>query len=124
MSEDFSQEQLEKAWQKHALQYKTDIPNLYVTLTSRKPILKEDHLVEYEVDNKTQQETINEKKTGLVEDLRKELKNNKIQVSLHISEKQEEKRNPYSPDEKYKRMAEKNPAIKQFRNQLGLDIEF
>lgn len=119
----FSQESLEKAWNDFAKKLEQDRMNLYVTLTSRVPVLKENFVVDFLVDNIIQSEDINEQKRDLLAYLRKELKNFKISLEIRISETVIEKK-AYTPIEKYQKLLEKNPELQTLKQKLDLDFNY
>ena len=120
----FSDADLQTAWSNYARPMQSSGKmNLYSTLTSRKPILKESGQIELVVENKVQEELMNEEKTDLLGFLRKELKNYGIQLVITLNKLEGEKK-IYTSQDKYKRMAEKNPAITKLKQQFDLDIDF
>ncbi len=122
-SSDFTQTDLEKIWNKYAELVMEDSPSFYSTLMKRKPALQENYVVEILIDNKVQEGEIMEKKSEMMEYLRKNLDNFKIQLKTIITESKEEDK-PYTPVDKYKKMAEKHPVLDNMKNQLNLEIDF
>ena len=96
--------------------------NLYSTLCFRKPVLKENALIEFTIDNKVQEETLENEKSELLGFLRKELNNYSTALKTVITTVESE-RKPYTSGDKFKRMAEKNPALLKLKQQFDLDIE-
>jgi DNA polymerase-3 subunit gamma/tau len=94
---------------------------IYAAMTTRKPILKDNFQVELFVDNKSQVEELMEQRTEIHEFLRKGLKNGGIEITFTV-EKNIKKRKAYTDDEKFARMAEKNPALLKLKKELGLDF--
>ncbi|MBC8486917.1 MAG: DNA polymerase III subunit gamma/tau [Bacteroidetes bacterium] len=121
-AEKFSSEQLEILWNNYAETKKTD-KNYYITLTRRKPELKNDNIVELTVDNKVQENELKDKKSEILGFLRKELNNYQVQLNVKVVEHAPNDK-PYTPQEKFNRMAEKNPALKKLKEQLNLEIDF
>jgi len=119
----FKQEDLEKAWVLYSESVMKGSPNLYSTLTKRKPQLKEDHLIVLKIDNKVQEKEIREKRADIHGFLRKELNNFKLRLETSIPESQEESK-AYFPEEIYQKMAEKNPNIKKLKDQLDMEIDY
>jgi DNA polymerase III subunit gamma/tau len=119
----FTQQQLETVWLKYASEMKTRKANLGAALASKMPLLKENYLVEFTINNKALEEAINEDKMNFLGFLRKELNNFSIKLEL-IMVQGEEKANLYTATDRYKRLAEKNPDINKFRQAFDLDIEF
>ncbi len=121
--EPFDQVQLEEAWTNYAETIKGKLPNFYSTLTKRKPELQKDHTIELTIDNKVQEDELNDKKQEMMGFLRTQLKNDQIQLKTIISANSTEQK-PYTPHEKYKQLAGKNPDLIKFKDQLGLEIDF
>lgn len=121
--EPFDQVQLEEAWANYAETIKGRLPNFYSTLTKRKPALRKDHSIELIIDNKVQEDELNDKKQEMMGFLRTRLKNDQIQLNTIISANSTEQK-PYTPHEKYKQLAGKNPELIKFKDQLGLEIDF
>ncbi len=123
--ENFTQEVLDEAWTKYSkVVQAANKLSLYSTLTSRKPLLKENFSLEFEIDNKAQEEALNLEKVELMSFLRRELKNGDIQLSIIVVKKNESELKPYTPLERYKKMAEKNPEINKLRQQFDLDLDY
>ncbi|MBE0648529.1 MAG: DNA polymerase III subunit gamma/tau [Bacteroidales bacterium] len=119
----FSEEELKIHWEAFAAGLTTDFPHLATTLTSRKPSLKEEWTIEFEVDNRILEEELNQKRSELLEFLRRTLDNYQITLQTRIQENAVE-RKPYTDKEKFEKMAEKNPALNKLKEQLDLDIEY
>jgi len=119
----FTQDALENTWNAYAklMQQKGRL-NLYSTLSFRKPTLKEKFQIEFTIENKVQQEAIELEKADLMGFLRKELNNYSISLDTIINTVESE-RKPYTATDKFKRMAEKNPAINKLRQQFDLDVD-
>lgn len=123
LKSEVTQEILEEAWKRYAeiAKGKHKI-NLSTTLTNRPPVLGKDWVIEFSIDNKVQEEELNAERLDLLGFLRKELSNTLLQLNLTITRIESEKR-PYTGNDKFKRMAEKNPAILKLKQGLDLDIE-
>jgi len=118
-----TQERLEEVWGRYAEQIKDKGKHsLYSTMTKRKPILKEDNIIGLDIDNSVQKSELDEEGAEIHEFLRRELDNGKIRIDVNVL-KTKLDRKPYTSMEKFKRMAEKNPSIEKFREQLNLDID-
>jgi DNA polymerase III subunit gamma/tau len=119
----FTADQFEKAWLKFAEHYKSTNPDYYSTLTSHLPVLKEENIIELTIENKVQEKEISDRKLDILTFIRKELNNYSIQLQTLIN-KNPETAKPFTPQEKFKKMAEKNPAIKKLKNEFDLEIDF
>ncbi len=122
-SEPFSQQALEAAWLKYANELKSKRASLASSLISKMPLLKENYKVEFTINNKALEESINEDKMNFLGFLRKELNNYSLQLEL-IMVQVEDKTSLYTATDRYKHLAEKNPNINKLRQAFDLDIEF
>ena len=122
-SQPFTQLQLEAAWEQMAKHMeKKGKYNLYTTLLFKKPVLLPDWWVEFTVDNLVQQEAIEQEKIELSTLLRNALQNFNVQLKIIISPPTVE-RKPYTPSDKFKEMAKKNPTLIKLKQVFDLDID-
>ncbi len=118
----FSQELLEASWKRYADKVNAlGKLNFYSTLTSYKPKLKENFMLEFTLDNKVQEDELNREKLELLGHLRRELQNMEIQLSTVINKNESEKR-PYTNLEKFKHMLALNPNMENLRKQFDLEV--
>ena len=111
-------------WEEFADIIKSEKPRLAITLRMQKPVLKEDFKVEVEMENANQEEDFTKYiKLDLVTFLKKELKNDMISIETTVSKIIEGSDKPYTQEEKFEFMSEKNPNLKVMKQQLGLDFE-
>jgi DNA polymerase III subunit gamma/tau len=75
------------------------------------------------LDNLFQENVLSDLKPELLSFLRQRLQNTDIQIE-HKVVVQEQKQMLYSPMAKFNAMAEKNPALHQLRQELGLEVDF
>jgi hypothetical protein len=124
---ELGEEAFREAWQKLAGMYESR-PRLASTLTNAQAdIVREDGIqwVEFHVANVAQQRWIEEK-------LLRELENNlfkltavpnvKIRVLVQPEEASGEK-TPYMPEDQAKDLMEKNPAVRDFIAEMGLNVK-
>jgi DNA polymerase-3 subunit gamma/tau len=116
--DEFSQQQLEEAWEKLADKNKNS-GNLFSALSKRTPQLKNGFVIEQMVDNKILENIISENKIDLLGFVRKELNNYQIQIEVVINENPSNDK-PYTPEDKFNFMAKKNPEIINLKDQLDL----
>lgn len=98
--------------------------SLKSTLSKRQPLLHDNFVIDFDLDNKVQQEEIKDIYMELLEFLKENLRNRLISVNTHILEIHEEKERAYTPKEKFKKMAETNPDLEALRQQFDLDFDF
>lgn len=118
----FTLGQLEKVWDEFGESLKVDFPHLFTAMKKQRPILRENFLIEFCVDNKLLEEALEQKKNDLLQHLMIHLNNYKITLQTIIPEHPVGTK-PYTTREKFTRMAEKNPALLDLREQLDLEIE-
>jgi DNA polymerase-3 subunit gamma/tau len=120
---EFDQERLEAAWDGFVKNYAAKAPSFANALGKYKPVLKENFVIEYTVDNKL----IAEDKlniAALLEFLKKELDNNQITLKHIVANKDNKKKVAYTDREKYEEMAKKYPHLADMKEQLGLELDF
>lgn len=112
------------AWNNFAEQLKKKNKfNLSATLKGRKPQQEDDATIVFHVLNQVQEDEINAVKTDLLSHLRASMKIPALQLKIIVDETKTE-RKPYTGEEKFQRLAEKNPALNKLRQQFGLEIDF
>jgi len=119
---DFNQEKLEKVWTYYTESIAQQYPNFYSILSTRKPMLKENFIIQLRIDNRAQELTLKERKGDLLDFLRGELRNQKIQLETDLVESVSQSK-PYTAEDKYRVMVEKNPELKTLRDSLDLELE-
>jgi DNA polymerase-3 subunit gamma/tau len=120
--QEFSQEKLEKVWLYYTESIAGQYPNFYSILSTRKPLLKDNFAIELQLDNRAQEMTIKERRADLLDFLRGELRNQKIQLETKLVETTSQAK-PYTAEEKYLTMVARNPELKMLRESLDLEIE-
>jgi len=120
----FSQEDLEKSWKAGIPRICKHSQNLLSSLNATKPALKDDFLVEIIADNKVLDREIKNLLPNILGYLKKELNNDFITINVVLADIKVAQDKAYFPDEIYKKMTEKNPEIKNLRDQLDLEIDF
>lgn len=118
-SQEFSQEQLEKVWRKLTRKYEKN--KTFSTALNNGPRLTENYKIIITLDNKIQESLIQDFKPELLAFLRENLKNNAVSLDQEIR-KTDEVKSIYTPEEKFKHMAEKNPALIKLKNKLDLNF--
>jgi len=121
--ETFSQHDFTEVWMKFANTFQEKQPNFFITLTARNPELKDEHTIALVVDNAVQLDEVIRRRSEILTFLRKALNNRNIELEVLINTRDEDKKH-FSPEDKFKKMAEKNPAINSLKNQLDLEIDY
>lgn len=91
------------------------------SLHSDIPKLKENHIIWIELPNDTMKKEVEREQGPLLGYLKKELKNDKIQLQITVNEVLT-KKYAFTPEEKYEKLKEKNPAIEILRKEFDLDL--
>ena len=102
---------------------KNDSPHLHSTLKTSRPVLQEEWTIVFTLDNKVLDDELTLHKTEMMEFLRSNLNNFKLQLQTTIAETQKNLK-PYTDKEKFERMSAKNPVLRTLREELDLEIEY
>ena len=116
----FTQQQFEEKWNEFVERFH-DRPNIKATL-SKTPDLKDSKLL-LKIENITLNEEIVRIKPELVGWLRKELKNNSLELITEVVALPETDQKPFSDSERLSEMIKKNPEIGNLRKVFNLDID-
>jgi DNA polymerase-3 subunit gamma/tau len=117
----FTQEELEVAW----LQFTDTIPEqgrMKSFILSTKPLLISETDFEIEVNNTLQEKELKRLQPDLLDFIHSHLQNSTIGMTIKIVEETEIQRS-VSPEERYKSMAEQNPALDILKNGLQLELD-
>ncbi len=118
----FDQEKLLDTWARFTTSYQSKSPSFANAVAKYKPVLKDNFVVEYKVDNSIiAKDVLNV--TALLKYLKTELNNNQITLTPTFPEKNEQK-TAYTDREKFDEMAKKYPEIIKLREQLDLELGF
>ncbi len=115
-------EEFYKCWNQMADNLKDESHSLFIAFTKNKPTLIDKNHIEILVDNMVQESEIKEKKTKILNFLRKKLNNRSITLSIRITPKDKVKQKAYLPEEKFKLLTDKNPNILTLKDKLSLDF--
>jgi len=121
----FTNLQLEKTWETFARSVAAKSPNLHATLTQSKPKLIDEanSVVNFTIHSQLQLKEITNHKAELLSYLREQLGNQKISIKTEMAENYQDN-TPYTPTEKFKKMAEKNPNLIKLKDKLSLELDF
>jgi DNA polymerase-3 subunit gamma/tau len=116
-------ELLQSLWSEFAESVRESMPRMYSTLTSRKPLLKEG-IIELELRNKVQFDDFSSKvKSDLLAFLREKTGDSDLAIEARIEKGMRETKKPYTADEKFDYLSNKNPVLKKLRQEFNLDFE-
>lgn len=120
---DVTAENLYDAWEVVSELFKDHI-SLYSALSKRRPEFYEDKAAQFFVDNNILLTEFNQHKAKIIHELRSRLNNNLFDIEALISNDEQEEKKPYTTDEKYKKMIEKNPDLQKLKDQLDLELDY
>ena len=121
----FTQEDLEASWKNYATKIGLEGKhNLSSILKEKTPTISNGFVLELTLNNKVQEEVFNEEKSNILGFLKKSLINNSIQFNIKIKELEKQEIKAYTPEDKFKEMAEKNPALLKMKDQFGLELDY
>ena len=117
----FTYEDLERVWQ----QFAETIPEqgrMTSFILSTKPNLLSDTSFELTVSNILQEKELIRLQPDIVNFVQLKLQNSMVRMTIKISEETEVQR-ANTPEDRYKIMADQNPALDKLKNALGLEID-
>ncbi len=116
-------EQIHQAWSNYINTHKEKKRNLCSIMTLVEPVLNTDDnsYIEIILGNTVQQQTMEEHKTELLDFLRQQLNHPILKIHTIVS-KSESKTKPYTAQEKYEHMKNKNSDVEKLSSQLGLEL--
>lgn len=120
-----SLEKLLKAWNNFAEQIQKEKPAHFSLMQVYKPTLKKNNAIVIQYEGQIQVELFSEIKKDLLSYLKKSLGNPKIEIIEEVVDKIEDNGKPrlYTPDDKFRFMAERNPSLLRLKQQLNLDFD-
>ena len=118
----FTEEILRKHWNEFVDQIDAKGQKILASnLSVDTPKLKNDVIICIEMPNDTMKKEIERENFELMEYLRAKLNNHFIQLQISVNEKSA-KKFAFTPEEKYEKLREKNPAIDLLRKTFDLDL--
>ena len=124
-TKDFTQENLNSCWKKYAGEKQNEGKhNLLSILRDKEAILNDDYNICVSLDNKVQEEVLSEERSNILGYLKTELENDKITLKIDVRPVKEEEMKAYTPEDKFKKMANKNPNLLTLKEKFDLEINF
>jgi len=123
-SEPLPEASLVQAWNQYAQSIKEKKISIYTILNAAPPKVLADNPSSFEVvvESTFHQQAIETEKTNLLDFLKGKLGVKKLNMVISIS-KTETQKKPYTAQEKYTHMKNKNPDIEKLVDQLGLGLD-
>lgn len=121
--DDFDQNRLVNIWNEYLEIIKSeDRKKIFNSLSNKQLTLKEDFVVELQLESEIQESFFNEEKPNLIRFVREKLNNFSVQFAIKLV-KGNRTLEPYSAKEKFEYMVKKNPNLLLLKQKLDLDIE-
>jgi DNA polymerase-3 subunit gamma/tau len=122
--EDFTIDDFLKTWGDYAAKIKKEgNMSLFTVFTSSAPVMLEPYKFEVTVGNKSQESLFRDDKPGVLNFLRTSLRNFSIDVHTRIDEIKSSKK-PYTTQEKFQHMANKNPQLAELKRRFNLETDY
>ncbi|MGM0667269.1 MAG: DNA polymerase III subunit gamma/tau [Bacteroidota bacterium] len=122
-NKEFDESELTEAWKSFGDTLKKGNPRMSSIIKAMKPVIEDNTEIILELSNKAQKDYFDQKyKHDMVSHLKRELSNSKIVFHTRVSEKKDNS-TPYTEEEKYRYLADKNPAVDKLRNEFGLEFD-
>lgn len=120
--EDFTFDDLKRAWKEYALNLKREgRDRIHATLVSNDLDMSSDYVLTLKI-NSTQKTDLDNEKEGLLRFLREKLRNKNIQFNYEITELK--KIEVLDSKASFEKLAEENQSLHKFRKLFHLDIEY
>jgi DNA polymerase-3 subunit gamma/tau len=121
---EFNSDMMLNCWNTYAEKIKKDGKiNVFTIMTAYPPLLLDNYIIEFYIENKIQEDLLVSEKVDLLNYLRVQLKNFSIDIQTKQVEQTQKKR-LYTSSEKYEHMLQKNPNLEEFKRRLNLDLDY
>ncbi len=118
----FTEEEMRKEWEAYVRILETKGRKILASnLSTDLPKLLEDDIISLELPNGTMKKEVEREQHDLLGHLRKQLDNHFITLKIKVNEEATQ-RFAFTPEEKYQKLREKNPAIDTLRKEFDLDL--
>jgi DNA polymerase-3 subunit gamma/tau len=119
-----SVEALHSLWKEFIESIKDSMPRMYSALISHFPNLNKDGVIELELSNNAQFDDFNSKiKSELIGFLRDKSGNDSLRIEVKIRKEADDNKKPYTSEEKFEYLSQKNPLLNKLRQEFNLDFE-
>lgn len=116
-------EAFEAVWKAYLEKISEEAPLEYSILAASAPKLEADLRIVLHLSNTSQQGTIEKESLNVLTYLRRELSNTALDFEYKIDENRPGAQLPYTPGERYAKMVQANPEIKNFKETLHLELD-
>lgn len=117
-------EALDLAWRAYGKTLEQNDPRLFSIISNNPPVLIDKECIRVELTSSLQQDDLLRVKPQLMLFIKKEVKNDFLELETAIKTEEEEgPRKAFTATEKLEAMMQKNPALALLRQQFNLDID-
>ena len=121
-SEAFTEAEMQKYWNAYIQKIERQGKKIMASnLQTDAPKLKDETTIWLEFPNGTMKKEVEREQGPLLTYLRENLKNHSIELKISVNE-ESAKKYAFTPEEKYEKLREKNPAIDLLRKEFDLDF--
>ena len=121
-SDAFSQEDLHSNWEQYIAQIENEGRKILASsLATDDPKILPEHTIWIELPNSTMKKEVEREQHGLLSFLKERLNNYHLRLKITVNE-ETAKQFAFTPEEKYQKLREKNPAIDLLRKTFDLDL--
>ena len=118
----FSEEDLQTNWEQYIAQIENEGRKILASsLATDKPKILPEHTIWIELPNSTMKKEVEREQLGVLTFLREQLNNYHLKLKITVNE-EVAKQFAFTPEEKYQKLREKNPAIDLLRKTFDLDL--
>ena len=118
----FTVDSLEKAWKHFATEIIPEKTHAKNIMLNNLPTIESKHKLKLILDQKLQESSMNEVLYDLISFLRRNLMNDFVELEI-IVDTTKENTKVMSPQDKFAKMAESNPALLRLKKEFGLEID-
>ncbi len=112
-------------WKRYAFKMRDESKEMvYHAMIKRDPTLNENSIIRFEVDNVTQEGSLQRILHDMSEYFRKELKNYSLVIEFAVTQDTESQDQYLSPKDKFNSLARKYPNLHSFKSAFNLDFEY
>ncbi|WP_445384689.1 DNA polymerase III subunit gamma/tau [Robiginitalea sp. IMCC44478] len=121
-ADNFSEEDLQTNWEQYIAQIENEGRKILASsLATDKPKILPEHTIWIELPNSTMKKEVEREQLGVLTFLREQLNNYHLKLKITVNE-EVAKQFAFTPEEKYQKLREKNPAIDLLRKTFDLDL--
>ncbi|WP_445381860.1 DNA polymerase III subunit gamma/tau [Robiginitalea sp. IMCC43444] len=121
-AEPFSEEDLKTYWEQYIAQIENEGRKILASsLATDQPKILPEHTIWIELPNSTMKKEVEREQLGVLTFLREQLNNYHLKLKITVNE-EVAKQFAFTPEEKYQKLREKNPAIDLLRKTFDLDL--